>query len=132
MEEDNRENILCSWQTKYAKILHEVQNAGCWHYALKKGKIEWGETIRTSWRFNSPTRSGMDKLSKMRGCANGRSIRFEPEDKHIALGYVRYQDTKEVFRFPTDLKCMYCYASPNHIIERTRKEVMEQFISHLY
>lgn len=124
IDDDNRENILCSWLTGPAQTYHLGHHGGTsWHYALKSGKKDWGES---TYSWDSISRKGMTKLCDMRGCANGRGIDFHADEPHIAMGFVRYQDTKKIFRFPKNLKCMYCGGTPYRVMEEAKKKTFER------
>lgn len=112
----HRENLLCSWLTTPGRWgAYEPKHPGgnAWHYALKDGTKNWGEG---SHNESSPNyiagHSGMDWLCKKHRCANGDYVDWKADDPHIVGGLVRDRDTKEVFRFPEGLKCMYCEATP--------------------
>ena len=117
--EEGRENVLCKWVTNsYWDIQPKHPNSNAWHYALKTGATEWGDSIDFNNTPNSIAKqSGMNKMSSEKGCCNGHSVEFKYSDPHITAGLLRNGETKEVFEWPKDLTCMYCGETPHtHIV----------------
>jgi len=80
-----------------------------WHYMLHENCTEWGGDWGRDRHANTKAgRSGMSKMSSEKGCANGRHVEFNLDDKHIAAGLLRMVETKEVVKFPEHPVCMYC------------------------
>jgi hypothetical protein len=105
-----QKNIVCSWLSGHwtgSVAEHPRQNP--WHYALRDGETEWGGGWERDRHPNSLAgRRGMDEVCGQIRCANGRHVEMHANDKHIAAGLLRNRETKETFRFPQGLKCMYC------------------------
>ena len=62
---------------------------------------------------------------------SGRRIGLHADDMHLAMGRVRYRDTKETFVWPQNLKCMYCKASPYSIINKTVEKAKQLMIDNV-
>lgn len=103
-------NIVCSWLSGHWSMDVTGHPGGNpWHRSLKDGETSWGEPWGRERHLNDIAgREGMSKVCSEWRCANGRHVEFYAEDKHIAAGLVRNRETKEVFRFPENLKCIYC------------------------
>jgi hypothetical protein len=106
-----RENIVCSWPTtSWSARVAGHPGGNAWHYALRDGTTKWGN-IRDDYR-NSPNRragdAGMSKMSSECGCSNGHRVDFQLDDPYIAAGLLRNAETKEVFKWPAGMRCMYC------------------------
>lgn len=104
-------NIICSWLTTHwtGAVQNHPRGGNPWHYALREGAAQWGG----DWgRVRHPNylagRAGMNEVCRLHGCANGRHVEMRPDDKVIAAGLLRNRETKEVFRFPDGMICMYC------------------------
>lgn len=109
-EPPNHKNIICSWLTgHWTSSVQEHPRANPWHYALRDGQTEWGDTWGRDKHPNVRAGdAGMNKVCAEFRSASGRHIEMKPSDKHIAAGLLRNRETKEVFRFPDRLTCMYC------------------------
>jgi len=115
-----RRNILCSWRSEALEVSPGHKHGFCWHYALIKGTTDWGEPVDDPYsKQERAFREGMDLESKMRGCANGRSVEFHADSLEIAAGLVRDAKTKKVFQWPKGMKCMFspCPATPYSAIK---------------
>jgi len=111
-----RENITCSWANGQCKGAIPYSYLGSnWHYALRANTTDWGEIATGYWDHPNKlaSDSGMRVKSSESGCCNGRSIRFQFNDNHIAAGLLRERDTKQVFEW-NDVKCYYCGEEPTH------------------
>lgn len=108
-----QKNIVCSWLTgHWSQPVYEHPGDNAWHYALREGETQWGGNWGRDRHPNTLAGdAGMSKASSLYGCANGRHVETKANDRHIAAGLVRDRETKEVFRFPAGLRCMYCDAS---------------------
>lgn len=109
-----RPNIVYSWCSgHWSSREPRHPNGNAWHYALKPGTTEWGDSWQRGLHPNErASRNGMDKVCAEHGCANGVSIELTNRDKHIVAGLVRNAETKEMLTIPTDVKCMYCGDTP--------------------
>lgn len=104
-------NIVCSWLTGHwtSRCAEHPRDGNPWHYALRSGTSDWGGDWGRDRHPNTLAGDrGMSFVSSRRGCANGRRVEFHADDPHIAAGLVRNRETKEVFRFPDNIACMYC------------------------
>jgi hypothetical protein len=111
----SHENIVCSWFTRHWGDYEPKHPGGnAWHYALREGTKDWGN--EPSNYDGHPNRvadeSGMSETSRIHGCANGDGVEFHPDDPHIKTGLLRDAKTKEVFQWPTGMRCMYCGTEP--------------------
>ncbi len=106
----HQRNILWSWLDGHwtgSEPRHPRMNP--WHYSLRDGAQDWGGNWDRDRHPNAMAgKSGMDFSCAANRCANGRSVRFELGDKHIAAGLLRERESKRVVEFPDDLSCMYC------------------------
>jgi hypothetical protein len=127
-----RENILCSWTDDKNHWHYDAggnRYGNAWHYALKEGKTDWGD-IYDNWKHpnEEARRLGSDVICKERNGCSGKRIELHADDMHIAAGKVRWRDTKETLIWSKDLKCMYCGASPNGIINHTIQKVKDLMV----
>lgn len=121
VEHSHQKNIVGKWTSNGWQQREQRHRGGNpWHYALADGESEWGG----DWGlYNHENRragdSGMNKMCAENGCSNGRHVSLtEPEDPHVLAGLVRLVDTKEIFRLPESLVCMYCGDKFQHKAER--------------
>ena len=106
-----RQNILWSWARdgNWAGRVAKHPEGNAWHYMLKRGKTEWGESWRREEHPNLIAHgSGMDYVASRCGCANGDGPEFHIADEWIQAGLVREAKTKKVVVFPKRFDCMYC------------------------
>lgn len=104
-------NIICSWLTGHwtSQVEEHPRDGNPWHYALRHGTSDWGGDWGRDRHENTRAGDhGMSFVASKKGCANGRHVEFHANDPHIAAGFVRDRETKEVFRFPQNMTCMYC------------------------
>lgn len=103
-------NIICSWLTGHWSLdVADHAGGNPWHYALREGATDWGgDWGRNSHPNYKAGSAGMNEICRLHSCANGRHVEMKATDKHIAAGLLRNRETKEVFRFPHGLTCMYC------------------------
>ncbi|MCK4795425.1 MAG: hypothetical protein KAV87_67470, partial [Desulfobacteraceae bacterium] len=79
------------------------------HYMYVKGKKQLGRSWDKDKHPNEIAgRSGMNFMAKKHSCSNGRSVNFNPTDKHILAGLVRNRETKEIIKPPEIFDCIYC------------------------
>lgn len=91
--------IQWSWMT---------QPRNRWHYMVRSINEGWGPRWERDKHPNEQAgRRGMNKLSSMRGCANGRPARFQPDDPYIKAG-ILWTSAGELVTPPEELVCMDC------------------------
>jgi hypothetical protein len=100
-------DLLWRWRTAVHVSDHPRGNP--WHYMLRAGKHQWGRCwARDKHQNVIAADSGMSWLCGRHVCANGRSVQFDLNDKHIAAGLVREAESKRVVTVPDKPICMYC------------------------
>jgi hypothetical protein len=117
-----KKNVVCQWRSRIHKnnIKHPGKDIWIkghkdpWHYILDNGsKVPDTGYNANDGNLNSQAgRNAMDHVFSEGHCCNGRSITFDPFDRHIAAGLVRDRETKEVLTFTPEMKCIYCDESP--------------------
>jgi hypothetical protein len=108
-------NIICSWvTTHWAAYEPKHPHGNAWHYALKDYSIGWGPSNENYRKTTNALagESGMTELCRKYRCANGDYVEFHADDAHIAAGLLRNRQTKEMFKWPEGMTCMYCGAIP--------------------
>ena len=105
------DNIFWKWcnNMQWMAYVKGHPNGNAWHYMRYDNSKDRGR----SWdRKNHPNiiahDSGMDRVAKAMGCANGRSVDFNVTNDVIQAGLLRDADTKKIVKPPKTLKCCYC------------------------
>lgn len=106
-----RKNLQWSWvkDGKWAAYVRKHPNGNAWHYMTKNGE----KHIEDTWeRDKHPNiiagNLAMNKLSSIKGCANGNGVEFNILDETINVGLLRILNTKKIVKIPENFNCIYC------------------------
>ncbi len=103
-------NITWRWlTTHWGSHIEGHPQGNPWHYSLRPGATEWGESIPHGSHPNYIAgREGMSKMSAEHSCSNGRHAEFRAGNDIIEAGLLRRVSDKAVVVVPDEPECMYC------------------------
>lgn len=106
-----QKNLAWSWckNSDWRANVSKHPNGNAWHYMSRDGSNDvWGEWNREKHPNTIAGNMAMYKCCEMRGCANGRSVEFNVNDKTIKNKLLRLVESKEIINPPKIFECCYC------------------------